>query len=421
METHRWAGILRQAHRAEAHETARLSVGMVFSLLASKSSCCCLVRKLCRGRGPCTLASSPTSTNSTLPCCMRSKHEPAQRIADCQTRVVEARPPHTAFSLLLSRQAQLGRACNVQQEEAQGVEARPSPLTCQQAQKGNLACLKGWGARLPLHQQNRPEAEKRREQAGRHAMLSFNLCERARARPSPHKGLCCACSLLTALHPQMRWPFGIKAALATQAVARHPCTPPASATQSVAARSPAPSPATQSVAARPPARAVNVSWLSRSDREMDEQIETALYEPWPRPNSGGRLVEVYSAGFQTMESRAGVHGTRPVERTDQNRGINLVNASDDALVKTAINNILPRMNRNIATPTSLVDARQLQGRRSRARPQEAQRRPLRQSPDVSLGSRLRRDRGRRPSCCSSFCSRRPARQPLEQRHGATSQ
>ena len=93
---------------------------------------------------------------------------------------------------------------------------------------------------------------------------------------------------------------------------------------------------------------------------MDEQIETALYEQWPRPNSGGRLVEVYSAGFQTMESRAGVHGTRPVERTDQSRGINLVNAADDALVKTPINNILPRMNRDIATPTSLVDARHLQ-------------------------------------------------------------
>ena len=63
-------------------------------------------------------------------------------------------------------------------------------------------------------------------------------------------------------------------------VARHPCTPPASATRSVAARSPAPSPATQSVAARPPTRAVNMSWLScRSDKEMEEQIETALYEP----------------------------------------------------------------------------------------------------------------------------------------------
>ena len=134
------------------------------------------------------------------------------RNALCRTRVVEARLPRTAFSLLLSRQAQLGSVFDMQHEEAQGVEARPSPPTYQQAREGKLACLKGWGARLPPHQQNRPEAEKRRKQAGRHAVLSVNLCKRARARPSPHQGLCCAGSLLTALHSQMRWPFGIKAA-----------------------------------------------------------------------------------------------------------------------------------------------------------------------------------------------------------------
>ena len=93
---------------------------------------------------------------------------------------------------------------------------------------------------------------------------------------------------------------------------------------------------------------------------MDEQIEVALYEQWPRPNSGGRLVEVFSAGFQTMESRAGVQGSRPVERTDLARGVNLNNPADDAMVKTAVNHILPRMNRDVATPTQLVDARQLQ-------------------------------------------------------------
>ena len=69
-----------------------------------------------------------------------------------------------------------------------------------------------------------------------------------------------------------------------------------------------------------------------------------------------------------MESRAGVQGSRPVERTDLARGVNLNNPADDAMVKTAVNNILPRMNRSVATPTQLVDARQLQdgGRSSRA-------------------------------------------------------
>ena len=103
-----------------------------------------------------------------------------------------------------------------------------------------------------------------------------------------------------------------------------------------------------------------MSWLTRSDQGMDEQIDVGLYEPWPRARGGGRMVEVYSAGFQTMESRAGVHGTRPVERTDAARGVDLTNTADEAMVKTAINNILPRINRNIATPTQLVDARQLQ-------------------------------------------------------------
>ena len=50
-----------------------------------------------------------------------------------------------------------------------------------------------------------------------------------------------------------------------------------------------------------------MSWLSRSDKEMEEQIEVALWEPWPRPASGGRMVEVYLAGFQTMEAREDGH------------------------------------------------------------------------------------------------------------------
>ena len=132
--------------------------------------------------------------------------------------------------------------------------------------------------------------------------------------------------------------FGIKEAIATQAVARHPCNRPAFATQSVAARLPT----LLVIAARgAAARLVTMSWLSRSDKEMDEQVEVALYEQWPRPNSGGRLVEVFSAGFQTMESRAGVQGSRPVERTDLARGVNLTNLADEAMVKTAVNNILP--------------------------------------------------------------------------------
>ena len=280
--------------------------------------------------------------------------------AECQTQGVEARLPCKAFPFLLSRQALPGRDVHLQHDEAQGIEARPSPLTCQQARKDKLVCEKGWEARLPPHQRSSPNKDRRKEQAGRNAWLSVSLCRRARARPSPHRTLYCACSGRTALHPQMRWPFGIKEAIATQAVARHPCNPPAFATQSVAARPPT---LLLVIAARgAAARLVTMSWLSRSDREMEEQIETALYviEPWPRAKTGGRFVEVYSAGYQTMESRAGVHGTRPVERTDYSRGINLVNAADDALVKTAINGILPRANRNIATPASLVDARQLQ-------------------------------------------------------------
>ena len=82
--THRWVGTLRRARKAEAHETARLSMGMVSSLLASKSSCCCFVRKLCRGRGPCAWLAR---RHRTLPCCMRSEHQPAQRIADREGRI----------------------------------------------------------------------------------------------------------------------------------------------------------------------------------------------------------------------------------------------------------------------------------------------------------------------------------------------
>ena len=238
--------------------------------------------------------------------------------------------------------------------------ARPSHPHRQHSTKGQLSCWKGWGARLPPQHVGIAGtwAEREGTQAGRHTRREATTCMSARARPSPQN---CMLQLSFLLSPpfkhQMRWPFGIKEAIATQEVARQPSTPPAFATQSVAARLPTLPPA---AAVAPAARLVTVSWLSRSDREMEEQIEGALYEPWPRPASGRCMVEVYSPGFQTMEARAGVQGSRPVDRTDQARGINLVSAADDELVKAAIRNILPRMNRNVENPTSLVDARPLQ-------------------------------------------------------------
>ena len=101
-------GTHRRAHRAEAHETARLSMDMV-----------------------------ALNQNSAL----------QTETAECQTQGVEARLPPAAFSC--SRQVRIGTAVSLQHEEVQGVEARPSPPTCMQTRQVSFECLKGWEARLP--------------------------------------------------------------------------------------------------------------------------------------------------------------------------------------------------------------------------------------------------------------------------------
>ena len=163
-------------HRAEAHETARLSMGMVLSPLACESSCRCLVRKLCRGRGPCTLASSPTSTTSAYPAACEasiSQHSAMQiEKADCRTRVVEARLPRTASSLLPSRQAQLGNVFDMKHEEAP-----PLPHVSKHA-KANLHARKG--GQPGSHSTSRADQKQRREesrQAGMRCSPSAWTCQ----------------------------------------------------------------------------------------------------------------------------------------------------------------------------------------------------------------------------------------------------
>ena len=256
----------------------------------------------------------------------------------CRTAVVETRLPHLDSSILKHRQAQtLDVDCLNRHGQREVVEARLSHPHGQHVLKSHTSCQGVAVAQLP------PErvcvADTWDEWGGRkgcrHVGKAALSGVMVKARPSHLHDLSpLSLMLFLPFKHQMRWPFGIKEVIATIEVARRPSTFAASATPSVAARLPTHPLAAAACAA---ARLVTMSWLTRSDREMEEQIENALYQR-------GRMIEVYSAGFQTMEQRAGVHGTLPVERADQARGLNLVSAADDELVKTAIRNILPRAN-----------------------------------------------------------------------------
>ena len=99
------------------------------------------------------------------------------------TEVVAARLPHSAFPLRTIRQAQTCNVFIIQHVQLEEEGARPSPPRRQQTQRGRLACLTGWGARLPPPNRCRIDIKKGRADRREWHQVSLSLGGRARTSP----------------------------------------------------------------------------------------------------------------------------------------------------------------------------------------------------------------------------------------------